>query len=169
MIAPVILWNARHGWASFEFQGARGVPENELHPARVFTMAIGEIAFLSPWIFACILAALAHAFRHGWDERRMFLICLSLPAIIVFTVIPLWGASRLSSLGDARLVFYVRADGRVAQRTRYFHDGALRGWALLSSAALAALVASRSCNPQRFGRSVLDGRARSSRSNVGSG
>ena len=26
MITPVVLWNARHRWASFEFQGGRGVP-----------------------------------------------------------------------------------------------------------------------------------------------
>ena len=24
MIAPVVVWNARHGWVSFAFQGGRG-------------------------------------------------------------------------------------------------------------------------------------------------
>ena len=58
MITPVILWNARHGWVSFEFQGARGVPSGGLRPAQFLTMALGEIAFLSPWIFALLSRAL---------------------------------------------------------------------------------------------------------------
>ena len=32
MITPIIVWNAQHGWASFKFQGARGVSGGELHP-----------------------------------------------------------------------------------------------------------------------------------------
>ena len=27
MVTPVVLWNAQHGWTSFEFQGGRGVPD----------------------------------------------------------------------------------------------------------------------------------------------
>src|SRR6185312_12945063 len=39
MISPVIWWNARNGWVSFAFQGARGVPGG-LHPAQFLTMAL---------------------------------------------------------------------------------------------------------------------------------
>jgi 4-amino-4-deoxy-L-arabinose transferase-like glycosyltransferase len=52
MIIPVIVWNAEHGWASFEFQGGRGVPAGGLRPAQLATRVLGQIAFLSPWIFA---------------------------------------------------------------------------------------------------------------------
>ncbi len=51
MITPVLLWNAQHGWVSFEFQGDRGVPSGQLRPSQLATMALGEIFFLSPWIF----------------------------------------------------------------------------------------------------------------------
>jgi hypothetical protein len=91
MIMPVVLWNARNGWVSFEFQGARGVPHGGLRPAQFATMALGEIAFLSPWIFAALVAGLANAFRLWRDERRLFLLCLSLPPIALFTTTPLWG------------------------------------------------------------------------------
>ena len=91
MITPVILWNARHGWASFEFQGARGVPGGGLRPAQFLTMALGEIAFLSPWIFAMLVAGLVSAFRRWRDDRYLFLLCLSLPPIVLFTLTPLWG------------------------------------------------------------------------------
>ena len=91
MITPVVWWNARHGWASFEFQGGRGVPNGGLHPAQFAAMALGEIAFLSPWIFAPLVVGLASAFRLWRDERRLFLLCLSLPPIALFTLTPLWG------------------------------------------------------------------------------
>jgi 4-amino-4-deoxy-L-arabinose transferase-like glycosyltransferase len=91
MMTPVILWNARHGWVSFEFQGARGIPNGELRPVQFFTMVLGEVAFLSPWIFAPLLAGMVRAFRHCRDDRYLFLLCLSLPTIVLFTLTPLWG------------------------------------------------------------------------------
>src|SRR5580693_1061966 len=91
MITPVVLWNAQHSWASFEFQGGRGVPNGVLRPAQSLTMVLGEVAFLSPWIFAPLVASIVSAFRHWRDERHLFLLCLSLPAIVLFSLTPLWG------------------------------------------------------------------------------
>ena len=63
---------------------------------QVGAMAIGEIAFLSPWIAAPLVAALIDgARRAARDERRLFLVCLALPTIVVFTLTPLWGAKGL--------------------------------------------------------------------------
>ena len=107
---------------------------------RVFSQwLIGEIAYLSPWIFAAIFAALAHAFRHGWDERRMFLVCLSLPPIVVFTVTPLWGASGFPHWAMPGWFFTFALMGAWLSE-HGISNRALRGWALLSSAVLAALV-----------------------------
>ena len=139
MTAPVILWNARHGWASFEFQGARGVPGAEPRPTQVFAMALGEIAFLSPWIFAPLIAALAIAFRHWRDERRMFLICLSLPSIVIFTVTPLWGARGLPHWAMPGWFFTFALMGAWIAESG-ISNAALRRWALISSAFLAAIV-----------------------------
>ena len=59
-------------------------------------MAAGEILWLAPWIFAPLLGALIVAARRGrGDERRLFLLCLSLPPILAFTLTPLWGARGL--------------------------------------------------------------------------
>ncbi|HTZ66913.1 MAG TPA: glycosyltransferase family 39 protein [Roseiarcus sp.] len=91
MTTPVVLWNARHGWASFEFQAGRGAPEGGLRPAQLASMVLGQIGFLSPWIFAPLVAGLASAIRQRADERHLFLLCLSLPPIAFFTVTPLWG------------------------------------------------------------------------------
>ena len=56
MIAPVLVWNAQHGWVSFAFQGARGRPGGGLKPGQVLVMALGEIAYLWPWIFVPLVA-----------------------------------------------------------------------------------------------------------------
>src|SRR3984957_14090275 len=90
-ITPVLLWNAQHGWASFVFQGGRGVPNGVLRPAQSLTMVLGEVAFLSPWIFAPLVAGIVSAFRHWRDEIPLFLLCLGLPAIVLFSLTPLWG------------------------------------------------------------------------------
>jgi hypothetical protein len=91
LVTPVLLWNAENHWASFAFQGGRGVPNGVLRPTQSLTMVLGEIAFLSPWIFAPLVASIAAAFRRRRDERRLFLLCLSLPAIVLFSLTPLWG------------------------------------------------------------------------------
>ena len=58
-------------------------------------MALGEIAYLSPWLFVPLVMGLVAAWRKRGDERRLFLVCLALPPIVVFTLTPLWGARGL--------------------------------------------------------------------------
>ena len=95
MVVPVLVWNSQHGWASFAFQGARGGVSGGLKPAQVLEIALGQIAYLSPWLFVPLAAALVSALRDWRDGRRLFLLCLALPAIVLFTVTPLWGARGL--------------------------------------------------------------------------
>jgi 4-amino-4-deoxy-L-arabinose transferase-like glycosyltransferase len=140
MITPVIVWNARHGWASFEFQGARGSPGNGLRPAQVAAMALGEVAYLSPWIFAPLMAGLASAWRQRREERRLFLLSLSAPSIVLFTLTPLWGARGLPHWTMPGWFFAFALMGawvgeaRPAPRT-------LGRWAFVSSALLAGIAA----------------------------
>ena len=139
MITPVILWNAQHGWASFEFQGGRGVPEGGLHPAQFTTMVLGQIAFLSPWIFAPLAAGLTSAIRQRADERRLFLLWLSLPPIALFTVTPLWGG-RGQPHWTMPGWFFAFALMGVRLTELGVSAGALRRWASVSSGLLAAIA-----------------------------
>src|ERR1700733_15579965 len=139
MIMPVIVWNAQHGWASFKFQGARGVPGGELHPAQLLTMVVGEVAFLSPWIFAPLVAGIASAFRHWRDERRLFLLCLSLPAIVLFTLTPLWGGRGQPHWAMPGWFFAFALMGAWVNELGV-SVGALRRWTLLTSTLLAVLA-----------------------------
>jgi hypothetical protein len=139
MVTPVMVWNARHGWASFAFQGARGVPGGGLRPAQFVTMALGEIAFLSPWIFAALVAGLTSAFRHRRDERYLFLLCLSLPPIILFTLTPLWGGRGQPHWAMPGWFFAYPLLGAWVEQLG-LSLGALRRWGLVSSALLAAIA-----------------------------
>jgi Dolichyl-phosphate-mannose-protein mannosyltransferase len=99
LVAPVVIWNAENDWVSFLFQSARGAPSPHWRPAQVGAMLLSEIALLSPWIFISLAAGLFAAFRtiaRGEDDgRRLLLLCLALPPIVLFTVTPLWGARGL--------------------------------------------------------------------------
>ena len=139
MISPVVWWNARHGWASFEFQGERGVPNGGLRPSQFATMALGEIAFLSPWIFAPLVVSLANALRLWRDERRLFLLCLSLPPIALFTLTPLWGGRGQPHWTMPGWFFAFALMGAWIDELGV-SVSALRRCAFLSSALLAAIA-----------------------------
>ena len=96
LATPVFVWNWRHDWISFAFQAHRGATGGGWRPEQVGAMIVGQIAFLGPWIFLPLAGALVAALRRPFDdERRLFLLCLALPPILVFTLTPLWGARGL--------------------------------------------------------------------------
>ena len=140
IIMPVIVWNARHGWVSFGFQGGRGAPGTGLKPAQALAMALGEIAYLSPWLFVPLVMGLFAAWRKRGDERRVFLVCLALPPIVVFTLTPLWGARGLPHWTMPGWFFVFALMGAWAQDQR-IADATLRRWALASGGLLAAVAA----------------------------
>jgi hypothetical protein len=139
MITPVMVWNWQHGWASFEFQGGRGVPTGELRPAQFLTMVLGEVAFLSPWIFAPLVAGIANAFRHRQNERYLFLLCLSLPMIVSFTLTPFWGGRGQPHWAMPGWFFAFALMGAWVNDLSV-SVGTVHRWALLSSTLLAALA-----------------------------
>ena len=140
MIMPVVFWNGEHGWVSFEFQGGRGVPSGQLHPSQLATMTFGEIAFLSPWIFAPLVAGLVNAVRNWRDDRRFFLLCLSLPPILLFTLTPLWGGRGQPHWTMPGWFFAFALMGIWANELGTSIK-ALRRWALVTASLLAAIAA----------------------------
>ena len=143
MVAPVLVWNSDNGWASFLFQGERGAPGGHWRPIQVGAMALSEIALLSPWLFAPLLLGLVAAGRRVLARpddggRRLFLLCLALPAIVVFTLTPLWGARGLPHWPMPGWLFAYPLLGVWFAERRPF---ARRSFAVVSTAALALLAA----------------------------
>ncbi|MGH7067469.1 MAG: glycosyltransferase family 39 protein, partial [Acetobacteraceae bacterium] len=100
---PTLIWNGRHGWASFAFQGDRafGLAFHPLAPLIVFG---GEALYLLPWIWLPLVISGLGAARRGPSEWRGWLLfCLALPAILFFSVIALWA--------DGRVLFHWAAPG----------------------------------------------------------
>jgi 4-amino-4-deoxy-L-arabinose transferase-like glycosyltransferase len=145
IVAPVLLWNAENDWVSFLFQGARGAPGTHWRPAQVGAMILSETALLSPWIFIPLAAGIFVAFRtiaKGEDDgRRLFLVCLALPPIVLFTVTPLWGARGLPHWPMPGWLFAYPLLGawlgERAARLRAFASGATAALALIAALAVA--------------------------------
>jgi 4-amino-4-deoxy-L-arabinose transferase-like glycosyltransferase len=112
MFAPVLAWNAAHGWASLLFEGGRAAG-NRWHPFGPFAALGGEAVFFLPWIWLGLAWCLWQAARSGrGDPRSWLLLCLALPTILLFELVSLrarvfyhWAAPglmfALPLLGDA--------------------------------------------------------------------
>ena len=139
MVVPVFVWNAEHGWVSFLFQSARadvsGAPK-ALGPLR---MALEQIAYLSPWLFLPLAAGLASGLRLWRDDRRLLMLCLSLPPIVLFTLTPLWGDNGLPHWAMPGWFFVFPLMGAWADEVAIPYQK-LRGYALASAGLLAALT-----------------------------
>ena len=94
-------------------------------------MALGEIAYLLPWTFVALVGGLAAAWRKRRDERRLFLICLALPPIVLFTLTPLWGARGLPQWTMSGWLFAFPLMGLWLDE-RATPPSALRRWAFVS-------------------------------------
>jgi 4-amino-4-deoxy-L-arabinose transferase-like glycosyltransferase len=88
LVAPVLWWNAAHGWASFAKQGGR---IDEWQPARAAQflgeLAGGQLGLATPLVFVLCAAGLGVACRRVWPARKpawTLLVALSLPAAVVF-------------------------------------------------------------------------------------
>lgn len=97
VVSPVFIWNLQHDWVSFVFQSSRGVGSGGTNWSALARSVLGQMAYLGPWT---LIAALAAMISTPWvsgsrTSPAAFLAALGLPSIILFTVVPLWGADAL--------------------------------------------------------------------------
>ncbi len=87
VFAPVLAWNAGHGWVSFLYQGTRTGGFHGLHMAMLMEALIGQILYLTPWVWVMLVVALVQLVRRGpgdWSEFEGFLTCQAVPALALF-------------------------------------------------------------------------------------
>ncbi|MGH7121072.1 MAG: glycosyltransferase family 39 protein [Acetobacteraceae bacterium] len=92
---PTLIWNARHGWTSFAFQGDRALGL-AFHPLAPFIVFAGEALYLLPWIWLPLVLSAWTALRRGplaW--QGWLLLCLAAPAVLIFSIIALWAHGRI--------------------------------------------------------------------------
>ncbi len=85
-IAPVVAWNAAHGWASFTKQGGR---TGDWDPARALQFlaefAGGQVGLVTPGVFALGCCGVWHACRRAWagsTEWALLAAVTLLPAAV---------------------------------------------------------------------------------------
>lgn len=92
ILTPVAIWNSANGWASFAFQAGRGAAKHGVRPVQPLLSLLGQAGVILPWVFVPLALATWRAARSGReDERRWYCLMLAAPAIVVFTIAPLWG------------------------------------------------------------------------------
>jgi 4-amino-4-deoxy-L-arabinose transferase-like glycosyltransferase len=92
---PVILWNAHHGWQSFNYQGGRATGLR-LHPFAPLTIWGGEALFLLPWLWLPMVLLLLGALRRGPADRPAWMMaCLALLPVVIFSVVGIWSSTRI--------------------------------------------------------------------------
>ena len=88
VFAPVLAWNAEHGWAGLIKQGGR---VDDWRPARAVQFLAelvgGQIGLVTPLVWVLCMAGLVAAVRRTWQRRDpgwALLAALSLPPLLVF-------------------------------------------------------------------------------------
>jgi 4-amino-4-deoxy-L-arabinose transferase-like glycosyltransferase len=137
LLSPVLIWNAQHHWASFAFQGGRGVPNKGLHIDGPVVALLGQIALLLPWVFVPMAMAGVAAARAGAaDRRRWFCLMLAAPAIALFTLIPLVSPRTLPHWSMPGWLFLFPLLGLMLAKAVEAGKAWPRRWAVASAAIL---------------------------------
>jgi 4-amino-4-deoxy-L-arabinose transferase-like glycosyltransferase len=107
MATPVVLWNARHGWASVAFQGARAIGGG-FRPGEALATVGGQMLYLLPWIglpLAWVLMAGVRKYRsEGTATERTLWAFGAVPIVTFFLiafmkpVFPHWGLIGFATL-----------------------------------------------------------------------
>jgi hypothetical protein len=90
VFAPVLTWNAGHGWVSFVFQGGRALGTVGFRPETLLAALLGQALYLFPWIWAALVAILIGKLRRlradlGTTDR--FLVCQAIVPLALFTMV----------------------------------------------------------------------------------
>jgi 4-amino-4-deoxy-L-arabinose transferase-like glycosyltransferase len=84
--APMLLWNAAHGWPSFTFQASHGLAGRSFSLGRLLASLGGQLGYVSPILLALAAAAAWSGLRRRSDALRAALAYTALPLAAFFTL-----------------------------------------------------------------------------------
>jgi 4-amino-4-deoxy-L-arabinose transferase-like glycosyltransferase len=95
MFSPVVLWNARHGWQSFDYQSGRA-SGLRLHPTAPLTIWGGEALFVLPWLWLPMVVLLIRALWRGHSARADWMLAmLGVIPVVLFALVGIWSSTRI--------------------------------------------------------------------------
>ena len=137
LFSPVIMWNAQHGWASFIKQFGRALDSSSVGGVANMGTFVGiQAAFVSPLIFAFIIAGLAVAASRGLRRQQanwLLLALTSAPMLLYFLlhafsaeVLPQWPSAIYPAGIVAAVAAFAARGNETNSRTfvRYSFDAA---------------------------------------------
>ncbi len=84
VFSPVLIWNEQHQWASFAFQGGRA-RFSGWHVGQALALFLAGALYLGPFNAYLAVRQLRHSSKPASDREGWWFVCLSLPALLVFT------------------------------------------------------------------------------------
>lgn len=109
VFAPVVLWNAGHGWASFAKQGGRAGAAEAGRALRYLGELIGgQLGLATPVVFVLCVAGVAAAALRWWrlrDGAALLVAALTIPGAAIF----LWQATGSRVQGNWPAILYPAA------------------------------------------------------------
>ena len=147
IFAPVIIWNAGHGWASFAFQGSQRVGQMGGFKPHFFLVLVGtQLLLVTPYLLAMCLTALrrgAQAWRTlAMDDRTRLLWLSAAVPLVLFTLVSFRSHAKPNWLAPAYWSLIILG-------VRHLLAGGAPRWrvGLASSAAIALLALGISLAP----------------------
>lgn len=94
LMTPVIYWNVINNFISFTFHGERmNILHSHINPASFLQFNAGQIFYQNPIVFVIVLLAVFSAFRKRrkmGGDLRMLLLYISLPLILIFSLLSIF-------------------------------------------------------------------------------
>jgi len=85
---PVLIWNVRHDWASFAFQGGRALKWRFEFQGPIVVL-LATALMLSPWVWWGMVRSVADRVRGKRENIDRLLLCLALVPMVFFLVLSL--------------------------------------------------------------------------------
>ena len=110
LMIPIFKWNADHEWATFDYQFlARHQEAHFVDWNRWLQFWVLQWLFMSPGVYLMMMAALGYGIWHLRDPRWRFVVCLPLPALLLFYYQPLMSAYKPHWSGPAYMILFLGA------------------------------------------------------------
>ena len=162
LFSPVLVWNAQHHWASFNYQGGRATGLR-LRPLMALSVWGGEALYVLPWLWLPMIWLLGRAFGAGPRARNSWLLAwASIIPILLFALVGLWSRTHILFHWAAPgylMLFPLLAEWATRRSRRLVGSVAAVSGALLGFAALLIVALVQSGLPPALASSFKPGKS----------
>jgi len=141
VFSPTLVWNARHEWISFVWQGERGLEFHGVHVAWVAHNVLGQAVELLPWIWGGLVFELYRCLRRRPPAPAYRVVgWLSVTPIVLFTLVAAYApiGEHFHWPAPGYLLLFVPLGAAVH---RYLQGAPARGrWPLAAVALISVLL-----------------------------